>query len=311
VRVVFFGTPEFAVPSLGALIDNHEIVLVVSQPDRPAGRGMRLRRSPVAQLAASARIPLLLPQRVRDPEVLQAVKAAAPNIVVVAAYGQILPPGLLQVAPQGAINVHASLLPRWRGAAPVAAAILAGDDKTGVSIMQMEEGLDTGAVLLQRDVAIEDGETASHLSDRLARVGAAVLLEALERIESGRATAERQDDNAATSAPRVRKQNGDLEWSEPGMLIERALRAFDPWPGVRLPLAGDRIRVLRGRRVPDGDGDDKTPWSVGDVIEINDEGIVVMAGDGPFLLQEVQPPGKRPMSAAEFSRGRRDLALRK
>jgi methionyl-tRNA formyltransferase len=307
MRVVFFGTPDFAVPSMHALMDRHAIALVVTQPDRPAGRGMQLRRSPVASTAEASGIPVLAPQRAREPAVGERVAAAAPDIIVVVAYGQILPAEILAIPPHGAINVHASLLPRWRGASPIAAAIRAGDELTGVSIMQMEEGLDSGPVILQRRIEINEGETARQLSERLAHLGAEALLEGLQQIEAGTANSQPQDESQVTIAARVKKQDGDLDWTQSRRQIERSLRAYDPWPGVRLPLGGERIRVLRVRELPNWYVDSTTARPAGDLLEINDEGITLMAGDGPLLVQEVQPAGKRPMSATEFARGRRDL----
>jgi methionyl-tRNA formyltransferase len=308
VRAVFLGTPEFAVPSLRALLGRHDVELVISQPDRPAGRGMELRRSPVAALADSAGVPVLTPARVRAPEVMERVGDLWPDVLVVAAYGQILPIALLEAAVLGGINVHASLLPRWRGASPVAAAILAGDRRTGVSIMRMEAGLDTGPVLLKRELEIAAGDTTGSLTARLAESGAEALLEGLDRLAAGRARFTAQPEEGATHAGLVRKGDGDWEWDHPAAEIERAIRAYDPWPGLRLPVARERVRVLAGRPIP--------AWTVGSaeaaagaVLESGREGIAVMTADGPFLVTSVQPAGKRPMAAADWARGRRDLAI--
>src|SRR5438094_3605497 len=208
MRAVFLGTPEFAVPSLRAVLQRHDVPLAVTQPDRRAGRGLGLRRSAVGEVAAAAGVPLLQPERVREPAVLEAVRAAEPDILVVAAYGQILPPALLEAAPHGALNVHASLLPRWRGASPVTAAILAGDDETGVSIMRMDPGLDTGPVALRRGVPIAPEDTTGSLTERLAEVGAEALVEVLEALQSGRGAFQPQPPEGVTHAPRVRKSDG-------------------------------------------------------------------------------------------------------
>jgi len=306
MRAVFLGTPEFAVPSLRAVLQRHDVPLAVTQPDRRAGRGLGLRRSAVGEVAAAAGVPLLQPERVREPAVLEAVRAAEPDILVVAAYGQILPPALLEAAPHGALNVHASLLPRWRGASPVTAAILAGDDETGVSIMRMDPGLDTGPVALRRGVPIAPEDTTGSLTERLAEVGAEALVEVLEAVQSGRNAFQPQPPEGVTHAPRVRKSDGDLDWDRPAAELERALRAYDPWPGVRLPVAGVVVRVLRGGPLP--------TWTMprrpaGVVVESGPAGITVMAADGPFLVAEVQPPGKRAMAASAWVRGRRDLAV--
>ena len=300
------GTPEFAVPSLRALLDHHDVRLVVSRPDRPAGRGLSLRRSPVAELAKAEGVPLELPASIRGPAVAERIAAAEPEVVAVAAYGRILPAVLLEVGPQGAINVHASLLPRWRGASPITAAILAGDRETGVSIMRMEAGLDTGPVLLQRHAPIGSAETTGELTARLADLGAEALIEGLQAIERGDAVFTPQPEAGVTLAPPVRKSDGDLSWDMSAAGIERAVRAYQPWPGVRLPLAGDTVKVLRARTLP--------AWAAGEprrapgeVLQVGPPGITVMAADGPLLLELLQAPGKRAMPATEYARGRRDL----
>jgi methionyl-tRNA formyltransferase len=246
---------------------------------------------------------------VRHPEVIERVRQARPDALVVAAFGQILPVDLLEVPPHGGLNVHASLLPRWRGASPIAAAILAGDTETGVSIMRMDAGLDTGPVLLQRHTAIRPDETTGELTERLGRLGAEALLEALARIEGGDAVFTPQTQEGVSVAPLVRKQDGDLDWSRSAAEIERAVRAFDPWPGVRVALGGEPVRLLRAQALPawaTGNGSGALP---GDVIEVDREGIVVMAGDGPLRVEMVQAPGKRAMAAAEYARGRRDIIV--
>jgi methionyl-tRNA formyltransferase len=309
MRVAFMGTPDFAVPSLRALVRHHEVPLVISRPDRPAGRGLDLRRSPVAAAAEAAGIPLELPERVRQPEVIERVREVRPDVLVVAAFGQILPLELLQTAPHGGLNVHASLLPRWRGASPIAAAILAGDAETGVSIMRMEAGLDTGPVLVERRTPIRPGESSGELTERLGQLGAEALLEGLQKIESGEAVFTPQAEEGVTVAPLVRKQQGDLDWSRSAIEIERSVRAFDPWPGVRVPLAGEPVRVLRARALPAWATGDASGALAGDILEVDREGIVVMAGDGPVRVEMVHAPGKRAMSASEYARGRRDLTV--
>ena len=307
MRVIFFGTPEFAVPSLRAMLERHDVILVVSQPDRPAGRGMALRRSPVAELAVEHGVRLLLPLKARDPELEEAARTADADVCVVAAYGQILPIGVLDAPRLGAYNVHASLLPRWRGASPVAAAVRAGDAVTGVSIMRMDVGLDTGPVLLRREVAILPRETTGDLTTRLAGLGADAILEALERLAAGPVELRPQQADGVTYAGLVRKSDGDLDWSRGAVEIDRAVRAFDPWPGARLPLGPERVRVLEGRPLPAWTGPPAAAAAPGDILEVGREGVLVMASDTPFLVTRVQPPGKRPMAAAEYARGRRDL----
>jgi len=247
-----------------------------------------------------------LPDDPRAPEVLERVRQAQPEVLVVAAYGRILPSELLEVAPHGGLNVHASLLPRWRGASPVAAAILAGDTESGVSIMRMEAGLDTGPVLLQRRTSINVDETAGELTARLAELGADALSEGLVRLAHGDAVFTPQSADAVTFARPVRKDDGDLDWTRDADYIERAVRAFDPWPGVRLPVGGEPVRVLRARALPTwAAGDGGAP--AGTVLETDHRGIVVMAGDRPVRLEAVQAPGKRAMPAVDYARGRRDL----
>lgn len=307
MRVVFLGTPEFAVPSLRALLSGHDVGLVISRPDRPAGRGMGLRRSPVAAVAEAAGVDLELPETPRQPDLVERVRQARPEVLVVAAYGRILPPELLAAAPNGGLNVHASLLPRWRGAAPVAAAILAGDTETGVSIMRMEAGLDTGPVLLQRRTPIKANETTGELAARLAELGAHALTRSLDLLVAGDAVFTPQPRDGVTVARPVRKEDGDLDWASEAAHIERAVRAFDPWPGVRLAVAGEPVRVLRARALPAWEAGDGARALPGTILETDRRGIVVMAGDAPVRLETVQPAGKRAMPAADYARGRRDI----
>lgn len=308
MNLVFFGTPQFSVPILEALLTHHEVTLVVSQPDRPAGRGLELRPSAVAVRAAAAGVPVLKPNRARDSEVLYRVGQAHPDVVVVAAYGQILPGSLLEVAPHGAINVHASLLPRWRGASPITAAILAGDRESGVSIMQMDVGLDTGPVILQRATPLNDREDAETLATRLSGIGAEALLEALREVAGGTATRRPQSSEGVTYAGLVKKSDGRLEWTVPALEIERALRAYRPWPGVSLPLGGEQVQVVDGGPVPGWwVSPERAERPPGSVVDLTAEGIVVLTASTPFLVQRVKPAGKREMSAVEYARGRRDL----
>lgn len=315
MRVVFMGTPEFAVPTLQALLAEHDVRLVVSRPDRPAGRGMAMRRSPAAAAADAAGVPVALPARVRDPSLAKAIRAVDPEVIVVAAFGQILPAVLLSLAPHGAINVHASLLPRWRGASPIAAAILAGDAETGVSIMRMDEGLDTGPVMLQVGTPIGDRETTGELTERLARLSAEALGDALGRLVRGEVDYTPQPADGVTVAPLVRKTDGDLDWTLAAAAIERAVRAYNPWPGVRLPLAGEPVRVLQASAPPAWaarnavDAVGATSRAPGEIVETGPEGITVWAADGPVRLEQLQAPGKKAMGAAEYARGRRDIRV--
>ncbi|MFY9615464.1 MAG: methionyl-tRNA formyltransferase, partial [Candidatus Dormiibacterota bacterium] len=248
---------------------------------------------------------VLQPRGAGEPGLFEAIQASGADAIVVAAYGRILPPEMLQATPGGGLNVHASLLPRWRGASPIAAAILAGDAETGVSIMRMEEGLDTGPVLLQRRLRVAPDDTTRTLTSRLAELGAVAVAEGLDQIEAGAARFQPQPDEGVTYAPVIGKADGDLTWKLPAGEIDRRVRAYDPWPGVRLPIGGHTVRVLEGDALPSWSGDASV--RPGDVLAIDARGLEVMAADAPFLVRSVQPPGKRAMAAVEYARGRRDL----
>lgn len=286
--MAFIGTASFAVPSLLALHQaGHGVDLVVSQPDRPGNR-RRLTPPPVKLAARNLGVEVFQPERIRSPESIERLAALAPELIVVAAYGQIIPPALLELPERGALNVHASLLPRWRGAAPVAHAILAGDGVTGATIIRMDEQLDHGPILAGRATEIRPREDAVSLTERLAELGADLLVDTIARLDE--IEPREQDHSAATLAPRLQRQDGELTWDLDAEDIDRRVRAFQPWPGVTLPLAGDRIKVLRGRPLS-GAG---TP---GKVLRVGRDGVAVAAGRGSYLLEEVQPPGRRPMPA--------------
>lgn len=301
IRTVFFGSPDFAVPTLDALIDSpYRPVAVVAQPDRGAGRGRKLRRPPVAERAAEAGIAVLQPARLRDPEAVAALAALAPDLQIVAAYGQLLPPAVLEAPRHGTLNVHASLLPRWRGASPVSAAIAAGDAETGATIMLVDETEDTGPILAQRATAIGARETAGELSDRLARLGASLLLETLPRWLAGELKPQAQDAALATRARRVRKDAGRIDWALPAAQLARNVRAYTPWPGAFTELGGQRVR-LAAAAVEEGGG------AMGEVVGVDADAIRVGTGDGVLVIGRLQRAGKREMSAAEFARGAGDL----
>lgn len=298
MRLLFFGTPEFAVPSLQILLDRgEEVAAVVCQPDRPAGRGQRLTPPPVKVLAESAGVPVLQPEKLRTPEALAGLRAYAPDLIVVAAYGKILSADLLRLPPRGCINVHASLLPRYRGAAPIQWAILRGETVTGVTIMQMDEGMDTGAMLLQRSLAIGNDETYGELQERLARLGAEALSEALDALARGDLAATPQDHAGATMAPKIEKEQGRIEWSRPAEETARQVRAFNPWPSAFTSANGQPLKIHRATAAA-GDG------SAAVVVAIHPE-LVVACGEGVLRLAEVQPGGKQRMSGAAFARGAR------
>jgi methionyl-tRNA formyltransferase len=296
-RVVFMGTPDFAVPSLRALCEHALVVGVVTQPDRPAGRGQAIVPSPVKVLAQERGVPIIQPPRLRDPQAFEPLQAWRPELIVVAAFGQLLKPDVLALPPHGCLNVHASLLPRWRGAAPIAAAIAEGDSETGVTIMQMEAGLDTGAMLARRAEAIRPDDTGATLTARLAAVGAALLIETLPGYLAGAYIAEPQDESLATYAPQLKKADGHLDFARPAVELERRVRAFTPWPGAFAVWNGQPVRVLRASVTG-------VRGEPGRVIETPSGPAVVCSRDG-LLLEDVQPAGRRPMPAVEFARGAR------
>lgn len=302
-RIVFMGTPAFAVPSLQALLEPHTVQGVVTQPDRPAGRGRQLVSPPVKQAALAAGVPVIQPQRLREPAAMDQLRAWAPDVIVVVAFGQLLRPEVLDLPPHGCLNVHASLLPRHRGAAPVAAAILAGDNETGITLMRMDAGLDTGPLLAGLVVPIQPEDTTQSLADRLAPAGAQLLAEYLPDYLAGRLPAEAQDNALATYAPQLKKEDGRLDLTRPAVELERRVRAFQPWPGafVMWPEpngsgAARPLKILRAAVLAE------TLGEPGQVVATA-HGPAVAAGQGALLLLEVQPPGKRPMPAAAFVRG--------
>jgi len=321
MRLVFMGTPDFAVPTLERLIaDGHDISLVVTQPDRPAGRGRRPVAPPVKEVAVAHGLATLQPRRLRDEAALQALAAAAPEAIVVAAFGQILPPPVLALPPLGCLNVHASLLPRWRGAAPVAAAILAGDPRSGVTIMQMEAGLDTGPILAQAEEVIRPTDSTGSLTRRLAALGADLLARTLPRWAKGEVAARPQDDSLATYAPQLKKEDGRLDWQSPALDLWRRCRAFSPWPGAFTRWQGRLLKVLEA--VPLARGTDAlAPGRVGllaageararsayaELLPPSGRVLVVGAGDGALALLHVQLEGGRPVTGDEFVRGHREV----
>jgi len=303
MRVAFMGTPEFAASSLRALLDSeHEVVAVVSQPDRRAGRGNRLVSPPVAALAKERGLALAQPDRVGTAAFRQWLSSHEPEIAVVAAFGQIFGPKLLALPPRGCINVHASLLPRWRGASPIQAALLAGDARSGVSIMEMERGLDTGPVLARVAVEIGPEETGASLHDALARAGAELLLEALSSLEGEAPDAVAQDDALATYAPPLRREDGDLDWTMSAVELERRIRALHPWPGTRTRLEGrsEPLKLHPPARATAAAVD----TAHGTVVATSPDGVDVAAGEGSVLrLGRLQAPGRRALDAGPFLAG--------
>ena len=301
-RIVFFGTPFFAVPTLKALLESRdEVIAVVTQPDRKKGRGQKVSFSPVKETVSQYEerdIPLFQPEKVREENFQESLKRLQPDLFVVAAYGQILPKSVLDIPRQGAINVHASLLPKYRGAAPIAWAILKGEASTGVTIMKIDEGMDTGDILLQKDIPISEEETAETLHDELASLGGRLLLEALAKIKEGEISPLRQDPSQATYAPSLKKEDGRIDWMREAKEIDRQVRAFNPWPGAYTLFEGQLLKVYRGEARdgnPGGDGG-RVLWVGADFIEIG-------TGRGSFLIKEVQREGKKRMTIRDFLTG--------
>jgi methionyl-tRNA formyltransferase len=299
VNVVFMGTAAFAVPSLERLVaSRHAVVAVVTQPDRPQGRGRRIAASPVKQVAAAQRLHILQPHRAGDPQLLAELKALAPQVIVVAAYGQILRSALLAVPPLGCVNVHASLLPKYRGAAPVSWALIRGEQVTGVTIMLLDETLDTGPILLQSKVAIDPSDDAGTLQERLAARGAEALLEALDGMQAGALQPMPQDHARATYAPKLRKEDGVIVWGRSADDLAHLVRGVTPWPGAVTTHRGKPLRIWRSTPVAmSGAG------APGRVASIDTLGIWVETGDGYLVLGEVQPASGRRMDAAAYARG--------
>ncbi len=301
-RIVFMGTPEFAVPVLDALMQTpHEIVGVFTRPDQPAGRGKKLLASPVKQLAESLGLPVLQPKTFRRLDAVAQLRDLAPDLVVVAAYGLILPPEVLTIPSLGCVNTHASLLPRHRGAAPIMAAILAGDKETGITLMQMDAGLDTGPILTQRAIPIDDEDTTGTLTGKLARVAAGLVYDSLPMILRGELDPEPQDETRATVFKTVTKEQGLIDWTMPADEIARRVRAFNPWPSAFTYWDGTLLKILRAK--PAATTGSAEP---GRVVKRLD-GVAVGTGKGLLLLQNVQFAGKRAMDAEEFVRGQREF----
>jgi methionyl-tRNA formyltransferase len=302
LRIVYFGTPEFAVPPLRELIDSpHDLLAVVSQPDRPRGRGHQLLPTATKRLAIERGIPVLQPERIRDPEFLAAVERYRPDLGVVAAYGKLLPEALLSIPRLGMINVHASLLPRWRGAAPVHRAVIAGDTVTGVTIMRIVQELDAGATFASAARDIGPDETSPEVEAALSAMGATLLLEVVDGLQSGAAVEVPQDESRVTYAPKLTKAEGAIDWNQPAAAIHNLVRGLQPWPLVSGRLSGERILVHATR--PAGDPADA---AAGTVMHAEGDILAVAAGDRRTVhVLTIQPEGRRAMSAREFLAGRR------
>jgi methionyl-tRNA formyltransferase len=297
LRVAFAGTPEFALPALATLASaSHQLVGVLTQPDRPSGRGRRTSPGPVKLAAQSYGLPVAQPSSLRTEEGLAPLRAWRPEVLVVAAYGLILPPAVLELPRFGCINIHASLLPRWRGAAPIARAILAGDSQTGVTILKMDAGLDTGPILLQRPVPIDRSTTTGRLQETLGTVGAGALIEALEQIAHGTAQPRPQPAEGVAYAAKVEKAEAVIDWASSALDIERRVRAFDPWPVAETRWAGEPLRILAAHELANAPG----AAAAGTIIAARRGAIVVACGEGSLAITELQRAGRRRVSAAEF-----------
>ncbi len=303
MKILYLGSGDIGLPTLRALTARHEVAAVVTQPDQPAGRGLALRTSPIKALAAELGLAVLQPVRLRQPEAVAELAAFQAEAIVVFAYGQILPQAVLDLPRLASLNIHASLLPRWRGAAPIQAAILAGDPVSGHTIMYMDAGLDTGDILLQRTLPIAADETGGSLHDRLAALAPECILEALDLLAAGRAPRVPQDNALATLAPKLNRESGRLDWAQPARELERRIRAFQPWPGTMTtlppPRSDEPARVLKifSASVAAGEG------LPGSVLRADADGLLVATGEGALLLRELQQEGRKRLAAGEFLRG--------
>jgi methionyl-tRNA formyltransferase len=304
MRLIFAGTPDFAVPSLRAAARHNEVVAVYTQPDRPAGRGRALTPSPVKREAIARGIPVLQPENFRSAPAREALRALQPDLMIVVAYGLILPQAVLDIPRFGCWNVHASLLPRWRGAAPIQRAIEAGDTETGVCLMQMEKGLDTGPVLLAQKTPIGPEETGGELHDRLAALGAQVLADGLGLLRAGiRPVPQPQPVEGVTYAHKLEKHEAKLDWSQPARALANKVRAFNPWPVAEAELAGERVRIHGAIAL-----DERVAAAPGALVRAGRDGIDVACGEGVLRLRTLQREGGRPLSAADYLNGRPQLA---
>ena len=300
MRIVFAGTPEFAAEHLKALLGTqHQVIAVYTQPDRPAGRGHKLMPSPVKQLAVEHGIPVYQPATLRAPEAQAELAALQPDLMVVVAYGLILPQVVLDTPRLGCINSHASLLPRWRGAAPIQRAVQAGDDESGVTVMQMEAGLDTGPMLLKVSTPIAPSDTGGSLHDRLAALGSQAVIQAVDALAAGTLTGEVQDDSLANYAHKLNKDEARIDWSRPAVELERQVRAFNPWPICHSTLNGEPLKVLAAN-LGEGSG------QPGQILAASKDGLTVACGEGALRLTRLQLPGGKPLNFADLYNSRRE-----
>jgi methionyl-tRNA formyltransferase len=297
VKIIFAGTPQFAANALAALLKEHQVAAVLTQPDRPSGRGMQLTASPVKQLALQHGLPVMQPATLKNEDTQNEIAALNADVMVVAAYGLILPQAVLQIPKHGCLNIHASLLPRWRGAAPIQRAILAGDVETGITIMQMDAGLDTGDMLLKKTCTITADDTAEVLHDKLAELGAQGIVETLRELGSGKLQAEKQDAQLATYAAKLTKAEAQLDWMKSAAELERAVRGYFPFPVASSSFGETQIKILRATV-----SSERTAVP-GTVLAIDKEAIHVACGEGVLALKMLQKPGGKALPAAQFLQG--------
>lgn len=298
MKVVFMGTPEFAVPTLQALIDHHQVAAVVTQPDRQRGRGKKVQFSPVKEKAAEYKIPVLQPEKARDEEFIQELETIAPDVIVVVAYGQILPERILNLPKYGCINVHGSLLPKYRGAAPIQWAVLNGEEKTGITTMYMEKGLDTGDMIDKAEIVLDPKETAGSLHDKLMNLGADLLLETLDKLEKGTIVRTKQDDSQSCYAKMLSKEMGRMDFSRSAKELEQWIRGMNPWPSAYTTMNGKTLKIWDAD-VVSYEGSEEP----GTVVKVTKDTIIVAAGEGALALKEIQLAGKKRMPVQAFLLG--------
>ena len=298
MKVVFMGTPEFAVPTLQALIDHHQVAAVVTQPDRQRGRGKKVQFSPVKEKAAEYKIPVLQPEKARDEEFIQELETIAPDVIVVVAYGQILQERILNLPKYGCINVHGSLLPKYRGAAPIQWAVLNGEEKTGITTMYMEKGLDTGDMIDKAEVVLDPKETAGSLHDKLMNLGADLLLETLDKLEKGTIVRTKQDDSQSCYAKMLSKEMGRMDFSRAAKELEQWIRGMNPWPSAYTTMNGKTLKIWDAD-VVSYEGSEEP----GTVVKVTKDTIIVAAGEGALALKEIQLAGKKRMPVQAFLLG--------
>lgn len=300
MRVVFMGTPDFAVPTLEGLIDNYEVCMVLTQPDRPKGRGNKITASPVKEVALKHDIPVLQPERLRkEQDVIEAIKEVKPDVIVVVAYGQILPKEVLDIPKYGCVNVHGSLLPHYRGAAPIQQSIVDGNKTTGITTIFMDEGCDTGDMILKKEVIIEETDTAGTLHDKLSVIGAKTLIDTMRLIENNAAPREKQNDAEATYVTMLKKKDGLICWEDSSERINNLIRGLNPWPSAYTYLDGKILKIWKATNLPEA----AYEGIPGQVVDSDKEGVYVVTGEGTLRIEEIQLQGRKRMPVSEFIKG--------